>query len=55
MIQLYTAAEVAEICHVTVETVREWIKQDKIKATRPGREYLIDEEDLRAFLKEKHG
>lgn len=55
MIQLYTCPEVAEICKVQPETVRQWIKDKKLPASKPGREYLIDEEDLRAFLKEKHG
>jgi excisionase family DNA binding protein len=55
MIQLYTATEVAEICRVTVETVRAWIKEGKLKAKKPGREYLVDEVDLREFLEEKHG
>jgi len=54
-IQLYDVHEVAEICRVTPETVREWIKSEKLPAVKPGRSYLIDEEDLRAFLKEKHG
>lgn len=54
-LQLYGVPEVAEICRVTEATVREWIKSGKLKALKPGRSYLIDEEDLRFFLKEKHG
>ena len=55
MIQFYTAVEVAEICRVKVETVRSWIKDKKLPASKPGREYLVSAEDLTDFLKEKHG
>ena len=50
-----TADEVAAICRVTVYTVREWIKAGKLNAIKRGRSYLITEEDLTAYLKEKHG
>lgn len=51
----YTADEVADICRVTVWTVREWIKAEKLIATKQGRAYLITEEDLKTFLEGKHG
>ena len=51
----YTSEEVANICRVTVWTVREWIKADKIKGIKRGRSYLIAESDLRDFLETKHG
>lgn len=51
----YTADEVANICRVTVETVREWLKADKINGIKRGRGYLIAESDLRDFLETKHG
>jgi excisionase family DNA binding protein len=35
------------------ETVRIWIRQKKLPAIRIGRDYLIDLEDIREFLK-KH-
>lgn len=34
--EFYTAAEVAEICRVTVLTVYRWIKEKKIKAVKAG-------------------
>ena len=34
--EFYTAAEVAEICRVTVLTVYRWIKEGKIKAVKAG-------------------
>lgn len=54
-VKYLTADEVASICRVTVWTVREWIKEEKLKGVKRGRRYLIDEEDLRTYLKEKHG
>lgn len=51
----YTTDEVARICRVTVWTVREWIKDNKMSATKRGRAYLISETDLKKYLEEKHG
>lgn len=53
--KFYTTDEVAVVCRVQKETVREWIKDGKIKAIKRGRSYLIAEEDLKEYLKEKHG
>lgn len=55
MTKYYTTDEVAEICRVTIWTVREWIKEGKLKGIKRGRSYLITEEDLKAYLEEKHG
>ena len=55
MTQLYTTDEVAEVCRVKKETVREWIKGGKLKAVKRGRSYLITEEELKNYLEEKHG
>lgn len=54
-IKYYTTDEVADICRVTVETVREWIKDNKLNGVKRGRSYLITEEDLKTYLGEKHG
>lgn len=51
----YTTDEVAEICSVTVETVREWIKGKKMVGVKRGRAYLIKEVDLKKFLEERYG
>lgn len=51
----YTVAEAAAVCRVSVFTLRQWIKDGKIKATKPGKSYLISEENLTTYLKEKHG
>lgn len=51
----YTTDEVASICRVKKETVREWIKDGKLPAVKRGRSYLIVEVDLKNYLEAKHG
>ncbi len=46
----YTTFEAAKICHVTHHSIKNWIKQGLIKASRtPGGHYRILERDLDAF------
>ncbi len=46
----YTTFEAAKICHVTHHSIKNWIKQGLIKASRtPGGHYRILEEDLDLF------
>jgi excisionase family DNA binding protein len=40
----------AEITGLHVETIREYLRAGRIKATRIGRTYVIDERDLRRFM-----
>ena len=46
----YTTFEAARICHVTHHSIKNWIKQGLIKASRtPGGHYRILEDDLNDF------
>jgi len=46
----FTTFEAAKICHVTHHSIKNWIKQGLIKASRtPGGHYRILEEDLDSF------
>jgi len=46
----YTTFEAAKICHVTHHSIKNWIKQGLIKASRtPGGHYRILEHDLDQF------
>ncbi len=46
----YTTFEAAKVCHVTHHSIKNWIKQGLIKASRtPGGHYRILERDLDAF------
>lgn len=49
-IKFYTVQETAEALEVTAQTVRSYIKQDRLKATRIGRPLLITEQNLKDFL-----
>ena len=42
--------QAAEITGLHVETIREYLRAGRIKATRIGRTYVIDERDLRRFM-----
>ena len=49
----YTTFEAAKICHVTHHSIKNWIKQGLIKASRtPGGHYRILERDLDSFREE---
>jgi excisionase family DNA binding protein len=48
-----TADEIAEDLRVHVSTVREWIRQKKLKAAKFGRDYRIRRNDYEEFI-EKH-
>ncbi len=49
----YTTFEAAKICHVTHHSIKNWIKQGLIKASRtPGGHYRILEADLDKFREE---
>lgn len=45
-----TTEEAAEYLQVTVDTVRRYIREGRLRASRLGREYRIRQEDLDAFL-----
>lgn len=46
----YTTKEVADILEVQTQTVRKHIERKKLKAIKPGTEYLILESDLKDYL-----
>jgi len=49
-LKAFTTFEAAKICHVTHHSIKNWIKQGLIKASRtPGGHYRILEEDLDEF------
>jgi len=48
--QYYTVKQIAETYHCDEETVRRRIRQGKLHADRFGREYLVSDVDLKAYL-----
>jgi excisionase family DNA binding protein len=54
-VKLYTTGEVALLCSVTPETVRNWINSGDLKAIRINNFWRVRHTDLKAFLDSKHG
>ncbi len=48
---LLTAREVANLLKLNILTVYEYIRKDKLKAVKFGRNYRIEEKDLDEFIK----
>jgi excisionase family DNA binding protein len=51
-LKCYTIEEVAQALQVTPQTVRAWIKKDRLKASQVGRPILIAEANIKKFVKE---
>lgn len=51
MNQIYDIKQAAEVLKVHHNTVREWVKQGKLKASRPSRKLLITSEAIAEFMK----
>jgi len=49
-IKCYELQEVADIFGVHYQTIRNLIKNGKIKATRIGRNYMITEQNLQKYI-----
>jgi excisionase family DNA binding protein len=47
---LIEVEEVAKILHVTVETVRTYIREGELPAFKVGRGYLVDRAEVYKFL-----
>ena len=50
-IKVYELKELASILKINLRVLRRYIKEDKIKASKIGRKYVITAEDLEAFIK----
>ncbi len=48
--ELLTVKEVAKKLKISEVTVRRWIKKDKLKAIRIGRDYRIKKKNFKEFL-----
>lgn len=49
----FTTGQIAKHCHVTPETVANWIKRDQLKAgTTPGGHYRVTRQELVRFCRE---
>ena len=48
--KIYDLNEVCDILKMNIQTIRIYIKEGKLKASKIGRKYIITEEDFKAFL-----
>ena len=53
MTQWLSVEDIAKELNVSIDTVRNWIKQKKLTAYRVGRDYRIKREDYDKFLQER--
>ena len=51
--QYYTIKEVAKLLKVAYLTVYRWIQSGKLTAYKAGKQYRIEKEDLKTFIKVK--
>ena len=49
-VQLYNQTEVAALLGVTTNTVREYVKQEKLKTTLIGGRVYISEDEIKRFI-----
>jgi len=52
MKRLLRTGEAGEMLGVTPKTIREWIKEGRIKALRIGKEYRVPYEEVERLLRE---
>ncbi len=53
-IKVYTLQEIADILKVSRQTIYNYLRANKLRATKYGKEYRVLEEDLKEFLKNGH-
>jgi excisionase family DNA binding protein len=51
--QYYSVEEIANILEVSIDTVRNWIKQGRLEAFKVGRDYRISQEQFDRFMNER--
>lgn len=50
--KFYSLDEIANILHVSTETVRRYVRNGKLKAIRIGRDYKVSEENLQKMIRD---
>lgn len=49
--KLYDLDEVVELLGLNIQTIRIYIKEGKLKASKVGRKYVVTDEAIKEFLK----
>ena len=50
--ELYTPNELSEILKIDVETIRRFLREDKIKGVKIGHHWRVKESDLKDFIEQ---
>jgi len=50
LLQIYTTDQAAEVLQINVQTLRKYIREGKLQASKLGSDYRITGEDIKAFL-----
>lgn len=50
--RFYSAEEIAEYLKVGAQTVRAWIREGKVKATKFGRSWRVPDDELKRIIAE---
>lgn len=53
--EFYTVREVAEALNVLPDTIRKWINDGKLQATKFNRSFIISKEEAERVIKERKG
>ncbi len=48
---VYTVADLSKLLNTTPQTVRRYINEGRIQGSKIGRQWLVDEEAVREFLR----
>lgn len=48
---IYNVKDVVKLLHLNIQTVRQYIKEGKLKASKVGTHYIITEDAIKEFLK----
>jgi excisionase family DNA binding protein len=49
--QVYNLKEVVKLLGLNIQTVRQYIKEGKLKASKIGTHYIVTDEAIKEFLK----
>lgn len=49
--KVYNLKEVVELLGLNIQTVRQYIKEGKLKASKVGTHYIVTEDAIKEFLK----
>lgn len=49
--QVYNLKEVVKILELNIQTIRQYIKEGKLKASKIGTHYMVTDEAIKEFLK----